>query len=882
MRRLTNLLFLLLFIVSASQAQTSTCGTPTNVAVSNTTVTSAKATWTAVQGALYYRIQAVKSGSTLIKYYSTSQTNVTMGYLDPSSTYSFTVTSVCANNVLSAPSAPVSFNTTANTACGTPTNFAVTNITANSAKFTWNVVNGAQSYRVVLTNLSNNTNLTLSTSSNSYQSYSLNANTSYSCTVAAVCGGIPGTASAAQTFSTPTISCGTPTNLSVANISYNTARLQWVGVAGASQYRIEYKLNTVTSYTTVTTSSNMYNLYNLVPSSDYTFRVSAVCSGVVGAPTANSNFTTLAAPACNAPTNITVNTVTYNTANISWAAVQGANSYKVTLTKAGATTPINYGSGSTSINISNLDPNTVYNFTVSSYCGGITGAPSAAMSFTTGAAPACNAPNDLSIGNITAFTATATWTAVPGASYYKITRTGGGVSFISSTTSTSYNITNLAANTNYTFTISSVCGNITGNASAAVSITTLSAPNCVPPSNVTVTNIDVQKATFSWTPIAGVTTYKIQLQAFGATTTTTYYSSTSSVTISTLQPSTTYTYAVASACGSTTNLSAFSTPQTFTTLQVGPCNTPTNVAATNITAFTAKITWDSVPGVTYWRVQVIPAGTSSTTYTTSTKASYIASNLNPTTTYDINVTAVCPTNILSSPGTASFTTAAAVLCPDLNEPNNAISNATPLTVGTPTAGSIEVTGDNDYFSFSNTATEPNIKVSLTNLPKDYDMRVYNSAGTIVGSSMKVQTNDEVIKLANMPVGTYYVQVFGFAGAFTPYACYSVKAEIANIPFILGANNNGDITNNNATELRFNVFPNPVRSQATVRFDETVRGDVNVKISDITGRIVTSYQWNVSASNPMFEIDLDNIENGIYLLNVQQDKVQKTTKLVVNH
>lgn len=883
MQRLTTL-FLLLFLVSSSlEAQTSSCGTPSNVTVSNVLVTSAKASWAAVQGASYYRIQATKVGTTLVKYYSTAQTNVTMTYLDPNTAYTFTVSSVCPGNAVSTPSAALSFTTTANTSCGTPTNIAVSNISGNSAKFTWSAVSGAQSYRIVVTNLNNNSNITFSTSSLTYQTYSLNANTNYSYTVAAVCGGIPGVASAAQTFSTPQVSCGTTSSINATNISYNTARIEWAALAGANQYRVEYKLSTAANYSTITTSSTFINLYNLVPSSDYIYRVTAVCSGVVGVPTATSLFTTLAAPACNAPTNITVNTVSFNTANISWTASQGASSYRIIVTKSGSTTTLTYGSSLTSVNIYNLEPNTTYSFTVASYCSGIVGSPSAASTFTTTAAPACNAPNDLSFSNVTAYSATATWTAVQGASYYRITRTGGGSTLTYTSSTTTYNVTNLIPNTTYSFTISSVCGQITGNASAPVAITTTTAPSCVAPSNVTVSNIDVQKATFSWTANPGATAYRLQYQAAGTTVTYTYYTTNTSVTLTSLQPSTAYTYSVASACGSSTNLSAYSTPQSFTTLQAGACNAPTNVAATNITSFTAKITWDSVPGVNYWRVQVVPTGGTSTSFYTTFKASYVVANLNPGTSYNVNVTAMCPANVLSSVSSTTFSTAVATVCPDVNEPNNTTINATPLTVGTATSGAIDVTGDNDYFSFSNTATEPNMKITLTNLPKDYDLKIFNSAGTMVGSGMKAQTNDEVIKLPNMPVGTYYAQVYGFAGAFTPYACYSIKAEIANVPFTLGADKNTDFTNNdNTTELRYSVFPNPVQSQATVRFDEAVRGDVTVKVSDIMGRIVRSYQWNVSASNPMFEVDLNTIENGIYFLNVQQDKVQKTTKLVVNH
>jgi hypothetical protein len=325
----------------------------------------------------------------------------------------------------------------------------------------------------------------------------------------------------------------------------------------------------------------------------------------------------------------------------------------------------------------------------------------------------------------------------------------------------------------------------------------------------------------------------------------------------------------------------YSTPQTFTTLNNGVCPSPTNVTVSNVGAFGATITWDSLAGVTSWKVQVIPTGTTSTSYTISTKKTYNAINLLPSTGYTVNVTANCPSNVSSGTTSATFSTTVATVCPDLNEPNNVTVNATPLTVGVAASGAIDVSTDVDYFSFSNTIAEPNLKVTLSNLPKDYDLKLYNAAGLQVGSGMMGGTTNEVIKLANPAVGTYYIKVYGFSTNATPYACYSIKAEVSNTPFPLANGNGGSNGNNNVDNvLEFKVFPNPVRDEATVSFNEKVQGAIRVNIIDLTGRIVKNYNWNVSAADSRFNIDFSDLQNGIYMLSCNNGVEQKTARIVV--
>lgn len=879
MQRIYNYLVFLaiaFFMANTSSAQTTTCGTPTNLAFSNISITGARATWTAVTGASYYRLAVTQSGTTTVRNFSSSTTSINISSLSPTTAYSATISAVCAN-VTSTASAAATFTTLANASCGIPAGVTTSNVVASGAKISWTAVTGASSYRLTVKAAGATTTLNYGTSTTSYDFKTLNANTTYSVTVAAFCGGLPGSSSAPVTFTTSNISCGTPSGLTVSNVGPSNAKLQWTALAGATTYKLSWKESTATNYTVVTTSSTSYNFYSLKPNTSYDYQLSAVCSGVVGTATTVASFTTSTAASCIAPSNLAVTSTSFNTAALSWTST-GANYYRITFNNTATTVTSTYSSSGSTVNLNNLTPNASYTASISSVCGSVVTAVGSTVSFTTTAAPPCPAPSGLAAANTTAFGTTLNWAGVTGSSYYYITRTGGGTTATYGSSGTTYNVTGLSANTTYTFAIASNCSGVRGANSPAISVSTLAAPNCTAPTNLVVSNIDVQKATATWDVVPGVTGYRVQFQATGTTSVFSYYVTTNTVTATSLQPNKAYNVSVASACGSTTNLSAYSAPQSFTTLQAGPCNAPTNVTATNVTAFTADITWSATTGVSYWKIQNVIAGQTSTSFFSSNTNTYKISNLNPATNYTVNVTAVCPVNVSSGTTSADYTTTTAVACVDANEPNNSIAAATAIVAGSSNSGSIETLGDLDYFSFSNTAAEPNIKVTLSNLPKDYDLRLYNSAGTIVGTSMKGNVLDEVIKLANAPVGTYYAQVFGFANNFTPYACYSIKAEIASIPFTFG--NSNEPTASASSVLEFNIFPNPVRDELNIDFSAKTQGNAQIRILDLTGRIVKNYQINTTDS-PRFNINTNDLENGMYFINVNNGLTQKSNRIIVN-
>ncbi len=163
--------------------------------------------------------------------------------------------------------------------------------------------------------------------------------------------------------------------------------------------------------------------------------------------------------------------------------------------------------------------------------------------------------------------------------------------------------------------------------------------NCVPPTNLTVSNVSTTGATISWTPGDGTneTSYKVYLTASSTTapgeTSGTQVNGTSK-TYTGLTSGTTYYVYIKANCED--NISSIWTMTSFTT-----CSAPTNVNVSNITGVSATVTWTDAVN-TSWQVCVTTASTPDWTGAAVTNvASYSATGLTLNTAYNVFVRPYC-------------------------------------------------------------------------------------------------------------------------------------------------------------------------------------------------------------------------------------------------
>ncbi|MEY3456985.1 MAG: hypothetical protein RL215_142, partial [Planctomycetota bacterium] len=137
------------------------------------------------------------------------------------------------------------------------------------------------------------------------------------------------------------------------------------------------------------------------------------------------------------------------------------------------------------------------------------------------------------------------------------------------------------------------------------------------------------------------------------------------------------------------------------------------------------------------------------------------------------------------------------LVADSDEANNTRETATVITQsGTRSNRTIHNNADFDFYRFAIPAQgsqENFVAISFVHAAGDLDIQLLDASGAVVGSSLGV-TDSERISLANLPVGTYYLQVYGFGGATGTYSARF------NLPTRLGDRFESNETRETAKDL----------------------------------------------------------------------------------
>jgi hypothetical protein len=88
--------------------------------------------------------------------------------------------------------------------------------------------------------------------------------------------------------------CNTPTSLAASSITSTSATVSWATATGAVSYNLQYKVSTVSTWTTVSgITSTSYGLTGLTASTIYNYQVQSVCSGGTSTYSTAASFTTL-------------------------------------------------------------------------------------------------------------------------------------------------------------------------------------------------------------------------------------------------------------------------------------------------------------------------------------------------------------------------------------------------------------------------------------------------------------------------------------------------------------------------------------------------------------------------------------------------------------
>jgi subtilisin-like proprotein convertase family protein len=327
------------------------------------------------------------------------------------------------------------------------------------------------------------------------------------------------------------------------------------------------------------------------------------------------------------------------------------------------------------------------------------------------------------------------------------------------------------------------------------------------------------------------------------------------------------------------------------TLSAPALATPTNGAIDTAAAIT--LTWNANVNAQSYLVEIATDNTFATIVSsgTVTTNSYSATlNTNTTHYWRVTATNLCTTAVSS---VFSFTTAN-ISC--------ASYTATDLPIAISANGATGV-----YNSIINVApnlvvTDVNLTINITHSwNEDLDISLISPAGTIIelstdnGGNGDNYTNTVFDQQATtlITAGTS-----PFTGSFIPEGNLNTLngelsggnwtlrvADDANLDggsitgFTLQLCVQGSLSNQELTFSNFAIFPNPSNGAFTVKLNSDSGEKINVGVFDIRGRSIYKKEYNPTN---LFEenIQLDNVEAGIYLVTVSDGERQTTKKIIV--
>lgn len=298
------------------------------------------------------------------------------------------------------------------------------------------------------------------------------------------------------------------------------------------------------------------------------------------------------------------------------------------------------------------------------------------------------------------------------------------------------------------------------------------------------------------------------------------------------------------------------------------CPIPVGLSAANITEATADLGWNAVTGASGYFVRYREINTDWIEVADMiTGTSLSVSGLTAAIAYEFQVKTNCYSNYSYS---GEFMTTGAG-CIDIYEPNATLATAGIIAVNTDISALIGTNVDSDWFKFSTTTAAKNIKITLTNLPADYNIKLYKADGTLIGSSSNTGTTSETIIYNYNKAGTYYILVNGYSGAYDPISCYILRAAVSSTAY---KSADAGINTSELTES-LKVYPNPSNSTFNFMLETESNELVTIQLFDLSGRQVQEY--NSLSPDNVITIGED-LKPGMYMAVVTQGNYRKAVKL----
>jgi Fibronectin type III domain/GEVED domain len=283
------------------------CPAPYNLTVSNLTNTTASVSFTpgSASSSTYtvtYRIGTTGAVQTVTP--APTGSPVTLTNLTPGTQYTVSVAGNCGGAGSSAV-ASTTFTTTGTPPCNPPTGLIVSNITSNGAIVSFTAATSAVSTYQLTYTAAGGPNQTATGITSPITLTNLQASTVYTLSLVSQCPSGQTSVAATTTFTTPAPPCEAPTNMSVVLVNSTTISVSYTPSSSAASYTVS--ATPTAGGTTQTASPNptgsVVTLGNLLPNTAYTLTVVSNCTGTATptSPGATTTFTTPLPPCAQGP-----------------------------------------------------------------------------------------------------------------------------------------------------------------------------------------------------------------------------------------------------------------------------------------------------------------------------------------------------------------------------------------------------------------------------------------------------------------------------------------------------------------------------------------------------------------------------------------------------
>jgi hypothetical protein len=187
--------------------------------------------------------------------------------------------------------------------------------------------------------------------------------------------------------------------------------------------------------------------------------------------------------------------------------------------------------------------------------------------------------------------------------------------------------------------------------------------------------------------------------------------------------------------------------------------------------------------------------------------------------------------------------------------------------------------DNDYFTFSTTALQPKFKITLSNLPGDFDLKLYNNNGIQIGSSQngRLQGESNISNNTNV-AGAYTIRVLGYNGKFDSINCYRLYVETSSADFKAELGSIED----DPSKQDIEIYPNPAQTILNTNYYAIGQKDIVYTMYNSFGQRVFTKGLTSNSGLNQLSIDVAQMPNGVYLLEIKDSEDREIQKISVQH